>query len=87
MMSHSCSNVMQDFGFATLAGTGGAARTAQSGGVRRFDLPESGLALYVPRFVLDRPAGARGAAWLTPDIALPADGAVDALLRGLAPPR
>jgi hypothetical protein len=80
-------NVMQDFGFATLAGTGGAARTAQSGGVRRFDLPQSGLALYVPRFVLDRPAGAHGAAWLKPDITLPADGAVEALLRGLAPPR
>ena len=76
-------NVMQDFGFATLAGAGGAARTSQSGGVRRFDLPQSGLALYVPRFVLDRPAGARGAAWLKPDISLPDERAVEALLRGL----
>lgn len=76
-------NVMQDFGFATLAGTGGGARTAQTGGVRRFDMPQSGLALYVPRFVLDRPAGAHGAAWLTPDIVLPPDGAVEHLLRGL----
>jgi hypothetical protein len=76
-------NVMQDFGFATLAGTGGGARTAQTGGVRRFDMPQSGLALYVPRFVLDRPAGARGPAWLKPDIGLPAEGAVERLLRGL----
>lgn len=76
-------NVMQDFGFATLAGAGGAVRTSQSGGVRRFDLPQSGLALYVPRFVLDRPAGERGAAWLKPDIPLPDERAVEALLRGL----
>lgn len=52
-------NVMQDFGFATLAGEGNAARRTQSGGIRKFTLPNSGLALWVPRFVLDPPAGAR----------------------------
>ncbi len=77
-------NVMQDFGFATLAGTGGAVRSSQTGGVRKFTLPQSGLALFVPRFVLDRPAGARPQhPWLEPDIQLPADGAINALLRGL----
>lgn len=60
-------NVMRDFGFATLAGTGGAARRAQSGGVRNFTLPNSGLALSVPRFVLDPPAGGPPGALLEPD--------------------
>lgn len=50
-------NVMRDFGFATLTGTGGAARRSQSGGVRQFLLPHSKLALWVPSFVLDPPAG------------------------------
>ncbi|MRW91772.1 hypothetical protein GJ699_17395 [Duganella sp. FT80W] len=50
-------NVMQDFGFGTLAGEGKAARRAQSGGIRKFILPQSGLALWVPRFVLDPPNG------------------------------
>lgn len=50
-------NVMHDFGFATLIGTGNAARRTQSGGIRKFTLPNSGLVLWVPRFVLDPPAG------------------------------
>jgi hypothetical protein len=50
-------NVMQDFGFATLIGIGNAARRTQSGGIRKFTLPNSGLVLWVPRFVLDPPAG------------------------------
>ncbi|WP_343733395.1 S41 family peptidase [Duganella sp.] len=49
-------NVMQDFGFATLAGVGNAARRTQSGGIRKFTLPHSGLVLWVPRFILDPPA-------------------------------
>ena len=51
-------NVMQDFGFATLVGTGGAARRSQSGGVYGVTLPQSGLTLWVPRFVLAPPLGA-----------------------------
>ncbi len=62
-------NVMRDFGFATLTGTGGAARRAQSGGVRNFTLPNSGLALSVPRFVLDPPAGGPPGALLEADAA------------------
>ena len=53
-------NVMRDFGFAALVGTGGAARRAQSGGVRNFTLPHSGLTVSVPRFVLDPPGGGGG---------------------------
>jgi Peptidase family S41 len=53
-------NVMRDFGFATLVGTGGAARRAQSGGVRDFVLPESRLTISVPRFVLEPPGGGGG---------------------------
>ena len=51
-------NVMQDFGFATLVGTGGAARRSQSGGVYGVPLPQSGLTLWIPRFVLAPPLGA-----------------------------
>lgn len=53
-------NVMRDFGFATLVGTGNTARRAQSGGVRNFILPQSGLTISVPRFVLDPPGGGGG---------------------------
>lgn len=51
-------NVMRDFGFATLVGTGGAARRSQSGGVRGVTLPQSGLVLWLPRFVIAPPLGA-----------------------------
>eukprot|EP01034_Spumella_vulgaris_P036068 gene36067-44481_t len=64
-------NTVQDFGMATLAGSGSAARSAQSGGVRKFVLPNTGLALWMPRFVLDPPAGVRGDGLLRPDIVLP----------------
>lgn len=81
-------NVMRDFGMATLAGSGGAARSAQSGGVSRYPLPHSGLALWMPRFVLSPPAGVQGDGLLRPDIALPQDpcrddAQVEALLAGL----
>lgn len=48
-------NVMHDFGFATLTGAGGAARRAQTGGVRKWVLPNSQLAVWVPRFVMQPP--------------------------------
>lgn len=81
-------NTVQDFGIATLAGSGGAVRSAQSGGVKKFMLPHSGLAVWMPRFVLDPPAGARGDGLLRPDITLPQqpyrpDAQLDALLKGL----
>jgi hypothetical protein len=63
-------NVMHDFQFATLTGTGNAARRTQSGGIRRFILPHSGLALWVPRFVLAPPGGGKRDALLAPDVAL-----------------
>ncbi|MFC0251872.1 S41 family peptidase [Massilia consociata] len=50
-------NVMRDFRFATLIGSGGLARQAQSGGVRTVRLPHTGLVLSLPRFILDPPAG------------------------------
>lgn len=81
-------NTARDFGMATLAGSGGAARSTQSGGVRKFVLPNTGLALWLPRFVLDPPAGLQGDGLLRPDIALPQnpyrdDAQVAALLNGL----
>lgn len=51
------SNVMQDFGFGTLVGTGDAVRRTQSGGVYGVPLPQSGLMLWIPRFVLAPPLG------------------------------
>jgi C-terminal processing protease CtpA/Prc len=65
------SNVVQDFGFARLAGAGGYARTRQTGGVQNIKLPNTGLEITIPRFVLDRPSGAREPALVHPDIVLP----------------
>jgi len=62
-------NVMRDFGFATLVGAGGAARQTQSGGIRDARLPHSGLALTLPRFILDPPAGGRPGALLETAVA------------------
>jgi hypothetical protein len=59
-------NVVRDYGFGTLAGTGNAARTRQSGGVQSVTLPNTGLILSYPRFVLDPPSGARSPAYLRP---------------------
>jgi len=80
------SNVMQDFGFAQLVGARGYARARQSGGIQIRSLPNTTLELVVPRFVLDRPSGARTPELVTPDIVLPDDpfdgrALVDALLR------
>jgi hypothetical protein len=60
-------NVVQDYGFGRLVGTGGAVRSRQSGSVQTLALPNSGLVLSYPRFVLDRPSGPVGPALLTPD--------------------
>jgi hypothetical protein len=59
-------NVMQDFGFAAITGTGNAARRTQSGGIQRFRLPDTGLALWVPRFILAPPGHAPRDALLNP---------------------
>ena len=64
------SNVIQDFGFGLVAGHGGSVRTQQSGGARRTTLPNSGLILVTPRFVVSRPSGAAEPTLLTPDIEL-----------------
>lgn len=67
------SNVMQDFHFATIAGSGNLVRARQSGGVQSLPLRHSGLVAAVPRFLLDRPAGPSGAALLMPDRVLSDD--------------
>jgi hypothetical protein len=64
-------NVVQDFGFAQLVGAGGYARTRQTGGVQNVILPNTGLEITIPRFVLDRPSGAREPALVHPDIVVP----------------
>lgn len=63
-------NVVQDFGFATLVGGPGIARTRQSGGIQTRVLPHSGLEITVPRFILARHAGDGGPALVTPDLRL-----------------
>jgi len=65
------SNVVQDFGFAKLAGAAGTARARQSGGTQNFVLPASGLSLGVPRLILQRPSGAAAPALVSPDLVLP----------------
>lgn len=64
-------NVMRDFCFGTLVGQGGAARQTQSGGVRQFILPNSKLALWVPRFVLDPPVATAPDTLLEPALRTP----------------
>lgn len=79
------SNVVQDYGFGKIAGTGGAVRTRQSGGVQSLRLPNTGLLLFYPRFVLDRPSGAAIPTYVEPDLRIPENpldehAAVEALL-------
>ncbi len=59
-------NVVRDYGFGTLTGTGGTARTHQSGRVQSVMLPNTGLTLSYPRFVLDPPAGQSAPDFLLP---------------------
>lgn len=80
------SNVVKDYGFATLAGVGGAVRTRQSGGVQTLLLPRTGLMLFYPRFVLERPSGVATPSYLEPDLTIEDDPldrerAVEVLLR------
>jgi hypothetical protein len=79
------SNVVQDFGFGVVAGTGGCVRASQSGGVQRVVLPNTGLVVFAPRFVLTRPSGATAPEWMEPDVLVREDplrarAAVEALL-------
>ncbi|NNB85251.1 S41 family peptidase [Corallococcus exiguus] len=79
------SNVVQDYHFGAVAGVGDAVRVRQSGGVQSVALPNTGLMLSYPRFVLDRPSGAREPVLLRPDVVLDDDplhphAAVDVLL-------
>jgi len=79
------SNAVQDYGFAQLAGSGGYARTQQSGGIQVTALPNTGLEVVAPRFILNRSSGKAEPKLVTPDIALPLDpmdeqGQVKALL-------
>ena len=62
------SNVVQDFGFGVVAGTGGSARANQTGGVQKSALPNTGLVLWWPRFILARPSSARDPLYVTPDL-------------------
>ena len=80
------SNVMQDFGFGTLAGAAATARAEQSGSVQQSVLPNTGLVLVWPRFVLERPSGRAEPVLLTPDVVVEDDplqprAAVEALQR------
>ncbi len=66
-------NTMQDFQFATLVGEAGTARVRQSGGIQQKVLPHSKWAVIAPRFILDRPSGARQPALVQPDLILADD--------------
>lgn len=63
-------NTVQDFGFGTVIGEGESVRAMQSGGLQRIELPNTGLVLWSPRFVLVRPSGKLTPTWMTPDIAV-----------------
>lgn len=75
---------VQDYGFATVVGTGGAARATQSGGTQSVKLSRTQIGLVVPRFLLKRASGVEGL--VQPDILVPDDPfraatAIEALLR------
>lgn len=67
------SNVMQDFGFATLAGEAPYARARSTGGIQFFTLPHSKLDIIVPRFWAARPKGGFTEQLQTPDWLMPDD--------------
>ncbi|MDG2536830.1 S41 family peptidase [Dyella jiangningensis] len=62
------SNTVQDFKFGTVAGQGGVVRTAQTGGIQSFTLPNSGLTVTAPRFILTRPSGEAMPIFVEPDV-------------------
>ena len=53
--------VVQDFGFGTLVAEGAreSVRATQTGGTRGTKLPNTGINIITPRFVLTRPSGSR----------------------------
>jgi hypothetical protein len=67
------SNTVQDFKFGTIAGQGGIVRSAQSGGIQSFTLPNSGLAVTAPRFILTRPSGETTPTFVEPDVSVTDD--------------
>ena len=84
------SNVMQDFGFATLAGEGSYARARSTGGIQFFTLPHSKLEIIVPRFWSARPQGGfteqlQTPDWLMPDDVLDPEALVQAVAARLQP--
>jgi hypothetical protein len=68
-------NTVQDFGIGRIAGPAGVVRSAQTGSVQARPLANTGLILWVPRFILTRPAGAGAAPFLTPDTLIETRGA------------
>lgn len=66
-------NTVQDFRFGTLVGEGASVKATQSGGIQSIKLPHTGLVLWVPRLVLERPSGRQQPEWLTPDIVVADD--------------
>lgn len=66
-------NVMQYFGFGTIAGEGNLARAVQTGGTRDTYLPNTGLDVGWPRFILYRPSGESKPEFVEPDIVVPDD--------------
>lgn len=84
------SNVMQDFGLATLAGEGSYARARSTGGIQFFTLPHSKLEIIVPRFWSARPQGGfteqlQSPDWLMPDDVTSPEALVQAVAARLQP--
>lgn len=78
------SNVMQDFGFATLAGESGYVRARSTGGIQFFTLPNTKLNIIVPRFWAARPNVGFNEQLQTPDWLLQDDvTAPDALIQAV----
>jgi hypothetical protein len=78
------STAVQDNGFGTLVGVGGAARSTQSGGTQNIKLPHTQMTVVVPRFVLTRASGRGGL--LQPDVLVVGDpfrpmSAIESILR------
>jgi len=79
-------NTMREFGSAAIAGERGIVRADQSGGTQDTFLPNTGLDVGWPRFILYRPSGQRKPELLEPDIVVADDpfhprAAIDQLLR------
>jgi C-terminal processing protease CtpA/Prc len=61
-------NTVQDNGFGKLVGEATGGKSGQSGGIQFLTLPNSGLRMVCPRFILERPAGGRMKEPVKPDI-------------------